>query len=250
MDTFTLQREEIHRGCLILVNQDAPYIPGTTEETMQSVDPDYPAIKLNARAALMLLQIFRKIRCQGSIIPVSGYRTMEEQIQIYKDSLSENGPEFTNQYVARPGCSEHQTGLAIDLGEMSETIDYIRPSFPYTGICQRFRRESVRYGFIERYTGDKQPITHISSEPWHFRYVGYPHSVIMTEQALTLEEYLDYIRDFSYGRKHLHYRKEGKEIDIAFLPARQETRLTFPDDAAYQISGNNIDGFIITLWRK
>ena len=78
----------------------------------------------------MLTDLLRTLHAEDSIVPVSGYRTMEEQRQIFSDSLRENGEEFTYQYVAVPGCSEHQTGLAIDLGERREEIDFIRPDFP------------------------------------------------------------------------------------------------------------------------
>ena len=84
----------------------------------------------------------------------------------------ENGEEFTNQFVARPGHSEHQTGLAIDLGLKQPDIDFLRPYFPYKGICQTFRELSTDYGFIERYPAGKEAITGIAHEPWHFRYVG------------------------------------------------------------------------------
>ena len=76
---------------------------------------------------------------------------MKEQQDIFKQSLKDNGRTFTQQFVALPGKSEHQTGLAIDLGLKKESIDFIRPDFPYIGICQQFREKSVPYGFIERY---------------------------------------------------------------------------------------------------
>ena len=81
--------------------------------------------------------------------------------------------------MALPGCSEHQTGLAIDLGKAAGYIDFIRPAFPYDGVCGRFRRLAARYGFIERYQRGKEEVTGISAEPWHFRYVGAPHAQLM-----------------------------------------------------------------------
>ena len=77
-------------------------------------------------------------------------------------------------------------------------IDFICPDFPYEGVCQRFRKEVVKYGFIERYPEGKENITKIAPEPWHFRYVGFPHSEIMRDKNLALEEYVDYIRGFVY----------------------------------------------------
>ena len=93
--------------------------------------------------------------------------------------MAESGLAFTHKYVAYPGCSEHQTGLAIDLGKAAGHIDFIRPAFPYDGTCGAFRRAAAAYGFIERYQKGKESLTGIAREPWHFRYVGLPHAAIM-----------------------------------------------------------------------
>ena len=122
-----------------------------------------------------------KIHCRNEIVAVSGFRTQEEQEKIWNDTLAESGLDFTKKYVAVPRHSEHQTGLAIDLAENKEQIDFICPHFPYTGIWGKFRMTAPRFGFVERYVSGKEQITGIGAEPWHFRYVGYPHSVIMTD---------------------------------------------------------------------
>ena len=91
--------------------------------------------------------------------------------------------------MALPGCSEHQTGLAIDLGLRGPEVDFLCPDFPYTGPCGDFRRLAADYGFVERYPAGKEPITGIAHEPWHFRYVGVPHAERMAAMGLVLEEY-------------------------------------------------------------
>ena len=70
------------------------------------------------------------------------------------------------------------------------SIDYIRPSFPRNGIAQRFRELAPQYGFVERYTADKQRFTGIAPEEWHFRYVGPAHAAVMIARGLCLEEYV------------------------------------------------------------
>ena len=70
-----------------------------------------------------------------------------------------------------------------------EHMDFICPEFPYDGICGHFRALAPDYGFILRYTKEKEAITGISEEPWHFRYVGVPHARIITDRGLCLEEY-------------------------------------------------------------
>ena len=174
---------------LILVNGQHAYSPDVAQDLIP-VHEDYPDILLEREAVCALSRIMEQLDGWEFIVPVSGWRSLEEQLKIYEESLRENGPEFTARFVAMPGHSEHQTGLAIDLGLRQPEIDLIRPAFPYEGICQRFRELAPAYGFIERYPAGKEHITGIAHEPWHFRYVGTPHSEIMASKCLTLEEYL------------------------------------------------------------
>ena len=174
---------------LILVNGQHAYL-SDAEQDLIPVHENYPDILLEREAVCALSRIMEQLGGWTSIVPVSGWRSLEEQIELYEESLRENGPEFTKKFVALPGHSEHQTGLAIDLGLRQPEIDFICPAFPYEGICQKFRELAPAYGFIERYPKGKEHITGIAHEPWHFRYVDRPHSEIMAFQGLTLEEYL------------------------------------------------------------
>lgn len=174
-----------------------------------------------------------EIHAQNKIVPVSGYRSHDEQAALFDSSLKENGKEFTYKYVALPDHSEHQTGLALDVGINQENIDFIRPDFPYDGIAQEFRNTASKYGLIERYGKEKEEITGISHEPWHFRYVGCPHAEYITEHNLCLEEYINIIKKYTKENplKYHHY-------NIYF-----ENTITSLDTVC---SGNNVDGFIVT----
>ena len=174
---------------LILVNGQHAYSPDAKQDLIP-VREDHPDILLEREAVCALSCILERLDGWKFIVPVSGWRSLEEQLAIYQESLRENRPEYTARFVAMPGHSEHQTGLAIDLGLRQPDIDFIRPAFPYEGICQKFRELAPAFGFIERYPAGKEHITGIAHEPWHFRYVGMPHSEIMTFKGLTLEEYL------------------------------------------------------------
>ena len=169
---------------------------------------------------------------------------------IWDTSMRESGREFTETYVAVPGHSEHETGLAIDLGLKQDVIDFIRPEFPYEGICQRFRQLAPKYGFIERYPKGKEEVTGIGQEPWHFRYVGVPHAEIMTEKGMVLEEYMEFLRGYEYGKNPYRYCSQGKEIWISYLNAGQSEQICLDADRKTPrvISGNNVDGFVITEW--
>ncbi|MBD5106102.1 MAG: M15 family metallopeptidase [Lachnospiraceae bacterium] len=279
MKNMKLQYEDIFSGELILVNEEHPlffqeedipsfsrnlqyqellsrsFFPRTQHHapSFMAVDEEYPDILLQKKAATVLSHMIQDIGGEKEIVPVSGYRSGEEQTRIWEDSIKENGEEFTRKYVALPGHSEHQTGLAIDLGLKKEVIDFIRPDFPYEGICGRFRQIAPEYGFIERYERGKEPITKIAHEPWHFRYVGYPHSKIMKEQGISLEEYIEMLKKFPMEEQHYFYEKEaGRQAEVFFVPLskKKKAMLSIPEECLYQISGNNVDGCIVTIWRN
>lgn len=252
MDELILKREGIHYGNLILVNRDNPVMTDFESSiSLIPADVKYPDCLMESKAAAVLAQILRSLSNEEDIALVSGYRTLSEQKSIWDNSFAENGEEFTREYVALPNHSEHQTGLAIDLGLRAEHIDFICPDFPYEGVCGEFRRKALEYGFIERYKKEKEHITGISCEPWHFRYVGYPHSLIMSRYELSLEEYIEKLKNYTYTGQHFCYWHNGQEAEIFYVSAKEtETAVTIPENSLYQVSGNNVDGFIITLWRK
>lgn len=175
-------------NCLVLVNSAHPWVPDPGLEPV----PVLPgcSVLLAREAARALNDLMAVLDGWRSILPISGWRSWEEQRRIWDASMAEHGEEFTRRYVALPGHSEHQTGLAIDLGLRGPKLDFIRPAFPYDGIAQRFRLLAPDYGFVERYPAGKEAVTGIAHEPWHFRYVGAPHARRMTDGGLVLEEYL------------------------------------------------------------
>lgn len=244
-----LQRDKIYCGTLLLVNPQYP-LKKDAAEGLIPVGVSFPEILIRSDAANALQLALSGVGAGDAIVPVSGYRSEEEQKIIWRESLRDNGEEFTRKYVALPNHSEHQTGLAIDLGLCKEEIDFICPDFPYEGICQAFRSAVPDYGFIQRYTEDKEEITGISHEPWHFRYVGYPHSKIITENGFSLEEYTEFIKWYRADHRLVYRQEDGAEIEIYFVPADGDTPVVIQEDSIHQISGNNVDGFIVTVWKR
>ena len=98
----------------------------------------------------MLGRLLSDIQSEGRIVLVSGYRSHEEQVQIWDDTLRTEGEAFTRTYVAKPGHSEHESGLAIDLAENRDKIDFICPEFPKEGSCGTFLQRASGYGFVLR----------------------------------------------------------------------------------------------------
>ena len=248
MKKIELEKEKIHEGNLLLVNVNWPLkCENMIKRNLIPADKRFPDICLQREAADALQAALEEIQARDAIVPVSGYRSMEEQTGIFESCLKEDGEEFTRKYVALPGHSEHQLGLAIDLGLNQENIDFIRPEFPYEGICDTFRKIAPDYGFIERYAAGKEAITGTAHEPWHFRYIGFPHSRIIADRGYVLEEYMDFIKGYREDCR-LSYSKYGsREFEIYFVPATgKRTLITLPDNGTCQISGNNMDGFIVT----
>lgn len=251
MNTINLLYHSIYYGDLILVNPKYPLHYKVSETDLFPAFVKQCDILLKRNVVTYLKKLIGILSNTNKIVAVSGYRTYSEQKKIFSDSLSANGSDFTKKFVAVPNHSEHQTGLAIDLAENKKNIDFIRPDFPYTGIFNDFRKAAPYFGFIERYPKDSEYITNISWEPWHFRYIGYPHSLIITENHFTLEEYIEYLKQFIFGKNNMNYQTSQFEFKISYLEANKSiTSFTLPDTLDFHISGNNIDGFIITSWRK
>ncbi|NDL67196.1 M15 family metallopeptidase [Anaerotalea alkaliphila] len=119
---------------------------------------------------------------------VSGYRSFSRQKAIYEAKVAAVGQEAADKVSARPGHSEHQTGLAIDMScaSIGYSLSYSLGELP-EGIWMA--ENAHRFGFIIRYPKDKTLITGYNYEPWHLRYVGIPLATELHSQGLTMEEY-------------------------------------------------------------
>lgn len=246
---ISVNSSAIYSGNLVLVNQDYPIYkePGNQDLDHVFGKKEITLLKEPSKA---LEQLIKDTGMEEEVVAISGYRTRQEQTSIYNGSLKENGAAFTKKYVALPEHSEHQTGLAIDLAKNQSEIDFICPEFPYSGKFARFRERAVEYGFIERYSKDKENITHISAEPWHFRYVGVPHAKLMQENNMALEEYIEWLKQYDLKENRLKYVGEKQTFWIGYVPTQKEIEccFTIPDCTGFYLSGNNVDGFVVTLY--
>ena len=173
----------------------------------------------------------------------SGYRSKDDQQRVYDNNAAQYGEAHTRTFVSQPGCSEHQTGLAFDLN-----IYYAQ-----TGDCNEFENvpesswileHAWEYGFVQRYEQSKTDITGISNEPWHFRYVGPVHAKQMHDADMCLEEYVDSLRSYDFFDEHLHVSQGGQAYEIYYCAGAD---VYLPESGTYTYSGNNIDGFIVTV---
>ncbi len=228
---------------LILVNAKHPLRAAPSTDTFVEVADN---VLLDRRAAVLLERLIDDIGGCGLVLPVSGWRSREEQRRIWEDTLKKDGIEFAEKYVALPGCSEHEMGLAVDLALAGGEIDPICPSFPYDGICAVFRANAARYGFIERYPRGKEAVTGIAHEPWHFRFVGVPHATIIARRGLTLEEYTDALRAESDDGERESLDEGGYAFRVSYYRGKLPTAT---DEYRREISDDNCGGRIVTEWR-
>ena len=180
----------------ILVNKEnllpRHYIPEglieVHEPTGSKLDKTY-VNRLNIEAYKAFQKMQKAAKQEGYEIFIdSSYRTYEYQEQLFNKLVAEKGMEYARKFVAMPGGSEHQTGLAIDIifrrnGEMIEEQKAEDAEIKW------LFANAHKYGFILRYPKEKENITGFNFEPWHFRYVGTELSEKIYAAGLTLEEY-------------------------------------------------------------
>lgn len=142
-----------------------------------------PKVNKEALKSLKLMQADAKtLNLDLSLI--SGYRSYSTQEELYNKYVSIDGEEKANTYSAKPGFSEHQTGLSFDVGRVDS-------SFSNTDAAKWLEENAYIYGFIIRYPKDKIDITGYIYEPWHIRYLGKSLAKKVWDSKLTLEEYLN-----------------------------------------------------------
>jgi zinc D-Ala-D-Ala carboxypeptidase len=123
---------------------------------------------------------------------VSGYRSYESQQKVYIQKLTNSGLEKAQKYVALPGHSEHQTGLAMDIANAKGSNGELVEDFGNTKEGKWLKNNAHKFGFIIRYPEGKEDITGYNYEPWHVRYVGIKEATQIKNYNLTLEEFLEY----------------------------------------------------------
>jgi D-alanyl-D-alanine carboxypeptidase len=146
--------------------------------------------KLDARIVDAMTKFVAAARAQGlSVYLSSGYRSYDEQSYLYNRKVGQVGETEAAKIVAKPGTSEHETGLACDITDKYyESKD---ESLEKTALYQWMSKHCQEYGFIVRYPKDKEDVTGIIYEPWHFRYVGVEAATYIMDKGLCLEEFLD-----------------------------------------------------------
>ena len=177
-----------------LISQNEGYLTGLA----RAYTPWCETEDLKQEAALALEEMFDACKKDIGITlkAVSGYRSYARQETIYNNKLERvhGSVEKADEYVARPGASEHQTGLVMDVGQKSDKVN-LTGGFGATKGGKWVAEHCWEYGFIIRYQKGWEEITGYEYEPWHVRYVGKENARRIHEQEMPLEEYLQIVRN-------------------------------------------------------
>ncbi|QUH21512.1 M15 family metallopeptidase [Alkaliphilus sp. B6464] len=183
---------------LIVVNKkrylDSNYKPNdlVVPNVKFSFDGEHEKKYMRQEAASALEELFNQAKEEGIYLyAVSGYRSYSTQERLFKNRADRVGEEEANKLSARPGESEHQTGLAMDVTSQSAKFDLIE-GFGDTEEGKWLKGNAHKFGFIIRYLKDKTDITGYSYEPWHIRYVGKDGAEKIHNEGITLEEYFGF----------------------------------------------------------
>ncbi|MBM7633097.1 M15 family metallopeptidase [Geomicrobium sediminis] len=239
---ITIDPDEVNQGSLVLVNQEYPMNDAFTIEgdlvtlfEQQQVTTFYSLLNEKIQLPLPIAEKFNQMVNDAhedgveQFLLTSGYRDNEAQARQYDERGSD--------YAMPPGFSEHNTGLALDISSIEGPIESSTEG-------RWVEEHSWKHGFVIRYPKGKEEVTGIQYEPWHLRYVGIPHSVIMHEKGFVLEEYIDFLEE----EKSLVVELDSDEAyAINYYPKEQLDRVVIPNEQPYEISGTNKDGIVVVV---
>lgn len=256
--TVSILNTQISQGDLVLVNNQYSYDDGNLDKSdlvslygnnSKKYSLAYSDLKLLTSAYNALNSMtddYYKATGKTNLQLTQAYRTYDEQEKYYNDSV-ENVED--RKYYEKAGYSDHQTGLGFNVKLFEDGV-----SMPYAKNAQEHAKWIAdnlhKYGFVIRYLPEKYEITGIYDESSHFRYVGVPHSYYMVSRDWCLDEYISNIKKYTLDKEVLRIDCDGEVYCVYYVKASDDdsTEVCVPEDKEYEISGNNVDGFIV--WFK
>lgn len=234
-------QDQVYQGDLLLVNKQYPVHEDSVKsdivtlfdqkDLVQGYGLLDTSIRLSESVAHKFNKMIKAAEKDGvnHFLISSGYRDFEEQEQLYAEKGSD--------YALPAQYSEHNLGLSLDIGSSQSEMSKAPEG-------KWLEKNAWKYGFILRYPKDKTEITGIKYEPWHFRYVGLPHSAIIQEKGIVLEQYLDLLKENS----EISTVVDGKTYTVNYYPVSGYTSIKIPKEGQYKTSGDNMDGVIVTTF--
>ncbi|MFY0742951.1 M15 family metallopeptidase [Solibacillus silvestris] len=229
---LSLASYSVSDGDLVLVNRDVALqeepdnlatIPYDIADNV-IVNSEY---FLEEQAIEPLNQLFHAAADAGieHFIINSAYRSGTLQKQLFD--------QYGADYSLPAGYSEHQTGLSIDIGSTVGKMENAAEG-------KWMEQHAAEFGYILRYPKDKVDITGIEYEPWHFRYIGLPHSIKMQQHVFAFEEYIAYLKEKQF------YKMKVNDTTYFVQYTDNKTSVNTLESNNIKVSGDNVSGYIIT----
>lgn len=173
-------RKQMIEGALV-----QPTVKASTEGDM----------RIDSRMKPALSQLFAAAQTDGiDLMLSSAYRTRDDQQNLYDLYLVLKGRAYVDSYIAQPGSSEHETGLAVDIASSSPACQKDSDACTLEPAAIAWLHQNApRFGFLQRYPTGKQSITGVAGEAWHYRYVGVPLAQFLDKENLTFDEFVTQI---------------------------------------------------------
>jgi D-alanyl-D-alanine carboxypeptidase len=241
--TITLSADRIHEGELILINRSHVY--------------PFPSINLvnvyNNQVIAKTYGQYMQVANTSLWMEQTAYRQMDKLLAAFGDpSVMMTSAHRTYEQqqalgsLTKPGYSDSHSGLSCELRGQSGSTPLPLTNEKYTWLYEN----CYKYGFVVRYPADKVAQTGVEDYTNYFRYVGYAHAYVMKTNNLCLEEYISYVKSYTFGDRTLKViTDDGSNYEIYYVAATgAQTQVPVPkDNNNYSISGDNEGGFIVTV---
>ena len=249
-----VSKSEINKGSLILVNGDHRVVYPAAGELARFDGNKSNTYVMSMNGMLVnvialspinnLFDAFSAATGKNNVTIWTSYRDAARQAAVYDAYV--NGKDDP---TARAGSSDHNTGLGIVLVVQ---VNGVWKSVKECGAEYSWLIENAhKYGFIERHPDDKIDITGLDySQRYYIRYVGVAHSEYMKKNNLCLEEYINVLKGYPHGTNLEFTTDDGTEYSIYYVNGNVEgdmVKVPVPEDKEYTISGNNVDGFVVSF---
>ena len=235
--TMDVQNASVYEGSLLLIDGQHPLKGNPAQTPFTSIKYEHfrlpvKSLLLNNLAIDPLVSMFKSFYASTGL----------GNVMVYATTLVPQSPAYS------ANIPERASGLSIDLSVLDEAAGKHTP-FTGDGAYAWILEHAADYGFILRYPADKAAQTGMDGITWHYRYIGKPHAQYMKEQNLCLEEYLTLVRTHPWEGEHVQFSYDNTDYQVYYVPASQTGSLTqvpYPDGWEVSVSGDNIDGFIVT----
>lgn len=237
---FTGEPKDLDSVYSYLFNKSGEQIMSTSSTNLYAVKECF------SRFNLLVSDFYKNTKLKTLMISDALY--IDENSEEQSD---ENSSLESMSVPTENGCYEHDTGLALDL-HLYDADEGKYPVFTGSDKYSWISENCWKYGFILRYPADKKDVTGVSGLANHFRYVGKISAQIMHEKNLILEEYLDFVKDYSFEKPYSLRGQNGAVYAVYYVSADKGTTTNVPvplkkdgTEYSYELSGNNVDGYIV-----